>query len=118
MNISVFIQTLNEENNLPRCLDSLVWSDDIVVLDSFSSDSTEEISKSYRCRFFQRPYDGRANNQNWAVENIEFKYPWVWYVDADEVTPPKLAREIKEKCSDDSRPEVAYFVRKFVPQVL
>lgn len=112
MKVSVFIQTLNEEDNLPRCLGSLSWSDDIVVLDSLSSDSTEEISRSYGCRFYQRPYDGRANNQNWAVKNIEFKYPWVWYVDADEVTPPELVQEMKEKCSDVSRPEVAFYVRR------
>jgi glycosyltransferase involved in cell wall biosynthesis len=111
-NVSVFIQTLNEEKNMPRCLDSLKWSDDIVVLDSISSDRTEEIVRSYGCRFYQRPYDGRANNQNWAVQNIKFKHPWVWYVDADEVTPPELAEEIQRVCSDEGREEVAYFVRR------
>jgi glycosyltransferase involved in cell wall biosynthesis len=111
-NVSVFIQTLNEETNMPRCLNSLRWSDDIVVLDSGSTDKTEKIVKSYGCRFFQRPYDGRANNQNWAVQNIKFKYKWVWYVDADEVTPPKLAEEIQTVCADETREEVAYFVRR------
>lgn len=112
MSVSVFIQTLNEEANLPRCLSSLSWSDDIVVLDSISSDGTERIVKDFGGRFYQRPYDGRASNQNWAVENIEFKHPWVWYVDADEVTPPELAREIREICSDPARPEAAYYVRR------
>ena len=112
MGISVFVQTLNEEVNLPRCLESLSWSDDIVVLDSISSDGTERIVRDFNGRFFQRPYDGRANNQNWAVENIEFKHPWVWYVDADEVTPPELSQEIQETCSDPGRPEAAYYVRR------
>jgi len=111
MGISIFIQTLNEEDNLPRCVESLSWSDDIVVLDSFSSDSTEEIAKSYGCRFYQRPYDGRANNQNWAVENIEFKHPWVYYSDADEVVPSELRDEILQVTSDVARPEIAYRVR-------
>jgi len=111
-NISVFIQTLNEEKNLPRCLESLTWSDDIVILDSVSSDRTEEIAKKYGCRFYQRPYEGRAKNQNWAVENIDFKYKWVWYVDADEITPKELAEEIQEICSDENRKEVAFFVRR------
>lgn len=111
MNISVFIQTLNEEENLPRCLDSLSWSDDIVVLDSLSSDSTEKIAKSHGCRFYQRPYDGRANNQNWAVENIEFKYPWVYYSDADEIVPYELRDEILKVTSEKNRPEVAYRLR-------
>jgi len=112
MYTSVFIQTLNEENNLPRCLDTLKWSDDVVVLDSMSSDGTERIARHYGCRFYQRPYDGRANNQNWAVKNIEFKHPWVWYVDADEVTTSELAREIQAVTADAERPEVAYYIRR------
>lgn len=113
MCVSVFVQTLNEEQNLPRCLESIKdLTDDIVVLDSLSSDGTEEVVKKYGGRFFQRAYDGRANNQNWAVENINFKYPWVWYVDADEVTQPELVEEIKSICSDDSIAEVAFFCRR------
>lgn len=112
MSVSVFIQTLNEENNLPRCLESLAWSDDIVVLDSFSNDKTEEVAKSYGCRFFQRKYDGRANNQNWAVENIDFKHDWVWYVDADEVTPEELKKEILSVCNDEAIKYSAFYVRR------
>ncbi|MDR1683430.1 MAG: glycosyltransferase family 2 protein [Candidatus Symbiothrix sp.] len=112
MCVSIFIQTLNEEKNLPRCFDSLKWSDDIVVLDSISCDRTEVIAKQYGCRFFQRKYDGRANNQNWAVKNIDFKYDWVWYVDADEVTPPSLAEEIQKICSNPDTEEVVFFARR------
>lgn len=111
MSVSVFIQTLNEEHNLPRCLDSVKWSDDIIVLDSFSSDQTVEIARNVGARVFQRAYDGRANNQNWAVENIEFKYPWVYYSDADEVVSPELRDEILQVTSDLNRAEVAYRVR-------
>ncbi|MHC4294853.1 MAG: glycosyltransferase family 2 protein, partial [Planctomycetota bacterium] len=109
--ISVFIQTLNEEENLPRCLESLKWSDDIVVLDSLSSDRTEEIARAAGARFFQREYDGRANNQNWAVENIEFRYPWVYYSDADEIVTPELVEEMRQVVSDPSREEVCYRLR-------
>lgn len=111
MSVSIFIQTLNEQQNLPRCLASVAWSDDIVVLDSLSSDRTVEIARAAGARVFQRQYDGRANNQNWAVENIEFKHPWVWHTDADEVTPPELAGEIGKVTSDASRSEVVYYVR-------
>jgi len=111
MPVSVFIQTLNEEGNLPRCLESLRWSDDIVVLDSFSTDRTEEIARSAGARFYQRKYDGRANNQNWAVENIEFKYPWVYQSDADETVPDELAKEIGEVTGCANRKEVVYWVR-------
>ena len=111
MSVSVFIQTLNEEHNLPRCLESVSWSDDIVVLDSLSSDRTVEIAREAGARVFQRKYDGRANNQNWAVENIDFRYPWVWHTDADEVTTPELAKEIQVVTSDPARSEVTYYVR-------
>lgn len=109
--ISVFIQTLNEEINLPRCLESVSWSDDIVVLDSYSTDNTEKIARSHGCRFYQREYEGRAANQNWAVANIKFKYDWVWYVDADEVTPAVLYEELLSIALDTKNPNVLYRVR-------
>lgn len=111
MTVSVFIQTLNEEDNLPRCLASLGFSDDIVVLDSFSSDRTEEVARAAGARFFQREYEGRAPNQNWAVENIAFKHPWVYYSDADEVVTPELREEILRVVSDETRAEVVYRLR-------
>jgi glycosyltransferase involved in cell wall biosynthesis len=111
MTVSIFIQTLNEEVNLPVCLKSVSFSDDIVVLDSFSSDQTEEITRSAGARFYQRKYDGRAANQNWAVENIPFKYPWVYYSDADEVVTPDLRDEILRVVSDREREEVVYRLR-------
>ena len=60
MGISIFIQTLNEEENLPGVLDSASWSDDIVVLDSLSTDRTREIAEERGCRWFEREYAGRG----------------------------------------------------------
>src|SRR5207249_1775242 len=86
--ISVLILTLNEEENLPRCLESLSWSDDIHVLDSFSTDRTVQIARAAGARVEQRAFDNWAAHQNWALKNIPFKHPWVYYSDADErVTP-------------------------------
>jgi glycosyltransferase involved in cell wall biosynthesis len=110
--VSIFIQTLNEENNLARCLDSFAWSDDIVVLDSFSTDATEQIARAYGARWVQHEYKGRAEHQNWAMEHISFKYPWVYYSDADEVMPVALAEEIASITADGKRLEVAYRVRR------
>lgn len=112
VNVSIFIQTLNEEANIAACLECFSWADDIVVLDSFSSDKTEEITLRYGARWIQHRYEGRAAHQNWAVENIPFKHPWVYYSDADERVPPELAEEILRVTSDSTRPEVAYKVRK------
>lgn len=94
MSVSIFIQTLNEEDNLPGLLESVAWADDIVVLDSLSTDRTEEIARAAGCRFFARAFDGRGPHQNWAMENIDFKHRWVFYLDADERMTPELKEEI------------------------
>src|SRR4030042_4053472 len=111
MSISILILTLNEELNLPDCLESVSWSDDIVVVDSFSSDRTVEIAKAAGARIVQRKFDNWSAHQNWAVENIEFRYPWVYYSDADEIMPSELRDEILKVISEKDRPGVAYRVR-------
>jgi len=95
MSVSIFIQTLNEEDNLPGLLESVAWADDIVVLDSLSTDRTREISEAAGARWFERPYDGRGNHQNWAMEHIDFQHQWVFYLDADERMTPELRAEIE-----------------------
>ncbi len=92
--ISVLVLTLNEEQNLPRCLDSARWSDDIVVFDSFSADATVQLARSAGARVVQRRFDNWAAHQNWALQNIRFKHPWVYYSDADEVVTPELRDEM------------------------
>lgn len=109
MCVSIFIQTLNEEQNLPSCLDSVRMCDDVVVLDSISTDRTEEICRQRGVRFFQRPYDGRGPHQNWAMERINFKYPWVFYLDADEHMTPELWEEVCRIAGDPKQKCVAYF---------
>ncbi len=95
MSVSIFIQTLNEEDNLPGLLESVAWADDIVVLDSLSTDRTKEICLQAGARWYERAFDGRGTHQTWAMENIEFKHQWVFYLDADERMTPKLRQEIE-----------------------
>lgn len=109
--ISVLILTLNEEANLPRCLESLSWCDDIVVLDSGSSDRTVEIAREYGARVVTRPFDNWASHQNWALESIEYRHPWLYYSDADEDMPPELRDELIQVATASSQPHAAYRVR-------
>lgn len=109
MPISIFIQTLNEEQNLVGLLESVAWSDDIVVLDSLSSDSTELIAREHGCRWFTREYDGRGTHQNWAMENIDFKHNWVFYLDADERMTEELKDEILAIANNPDEKCVAYY---------
>jgi len=100
MSISVLILTLDEEVNLPQCLASLEWTDDVVVLDSGSSDRTQELARQAGVRVKHRDFDNYASQRNFGLEDIEYKYPWVLMVDADEIVPPELAQEMKSVVSD------------------
>jgi glycosyltransferase involved in cell wall biosynthesis len=88
--ISVLILTKNEQQDLPGCLESVRWSDDIHLYDSVSSDRTVEIARNAGARIVERPFDNWAAHQNWGLRNIRFKHPWVFYIDADERVTPHL----------------------------
>jgi glycosyltransferase involved in cell wall biosynthesis len=109
MAISILILTLNEETNIAACLDALAGFDDIVVFDSLSKDKTVEIARAKGARVVERPFDNWAAHQNWAMDNIEFRHPWVFYLDADERMTPELREEILAIARDSARPEVAFY---------
>jgi glycosyltransferase involved in cell wall biosynthesis len=92
--ISVVILTLNEELNLPRCLEAISLCDDVLLVDSFSSDATLKIAAEHGARVVQRAFDNFAGQRNFAVEHCELKYEWVFHLDADEVMTPELLAEI------------------------
>jgi glycosyltransferase involved in cell wall biosynthesis len=111
MNVSVLILTLNEEINIRACLDTLSWSDDVVVLDSFSDDATTRIATEFGARVLQRRFDTWSAHQNWAVETIEFRHPWVLYLDADERCPPEMRDEVLAR-TFAKVPENAFRIRR------
>lgn len=91
--ISVVIITYNEEKNIARCLDSVKGiADDIVVVDSFSTDRTEAICKEKGARFVQHKFEGHIEQKNWAV--TQAKFPHVLSIDADEVISEELKASI------------------------
>ncbi|VGO21664.1 glycosyltransferase family 2 protein [Pontiella sulfatireligans] len=92
--VSILILTKNEEINIERCIQSVAWSDDIVVFDSFSDDRTVEIAERLGARVIQRKFDNWSAHQNWGVENIKFKHSWVYYTDADEICDEQLQEEL------------------------
>jgi glycosyltransferase involved in cell wall biosynthesis len=96
MSASVLILTFNEEKNLPACLESLKWCDDIVVFDSFSTDRTVEIAKAAGARVAQRSFDNYGSQRESARAAVKYKYPWVLALDADEIPDEDLTAEILE----------------------
>ena len=91
--ISVVIITFNEENNIGRCLDSVQKvADEVVVVDSFSTDGTEAICKEKGARFIQHSFDGHIEQKNWAI--TQAKHQYVLSLDADEALDEQLVASI------------------------
>lgn len=90
---SVLILTLNEEKNLPACLASVRGCDDIVILDSHSTDRTAEIARSAGARVFTHAFRNFADQRNHAQTAIPFRHEWIFHLDADEMMTPELHEE-------------------------
>jgi len=107
--ISVVILTLNEEHNIGDCIRALSFSDDIVIVDSFSTDRTVEIARSFpNVRVFQRQFDTEYKQRNYALHDVEYKHDWLYICDADERVPEDLARELSATASSADSQHVAY----------
>jgi glycosyltransferase involved in cell wall biosynthesis len=92
--LSVAIVTLNEETNLPRTLASVAWADEIVVVDSGSTDATGAIAQSHGARFLTEPWRGFAAQKNFALSLCTSE--WVLSLDADETVSPELVASIQK----------------------
>ncbi|MDQ2744335.1 MAG: glycosyltransferase family 2 protein, partial [Chloroflexota bacterium] len=94
--ISVLILTRNEQSDLPDCLASVAWSDDIHVFDSLSTDDTVAIAQAAGAHVHQRAFDDYATHRNAALSTVPFKHPWVFLLDADERPTPELSHEMQQ----------------------
>jgi glycosyltransferase involved in cell wall biosynthesis len=117
--ISVLIPTKNEEQDLPDCLESVRWSDDIHVYDSGSTDATPEIARRLGARVVPRISSNHldlfggneAQHKNWALEHIPFKYDWVLHLDADERLTRALTTSIQQAVQNPGD-KVAFRMRR------
>ncbi len=117
--ISILILTKNEEQDLPGCLESVAWSDDIHVYDSGSTDATAAVAARAGALFTLRAARGgqelfggnEAEHKNWALVNLPFKYSWVLHLDADERVTPELAASIQQAVRKPSD-HVAFHMRR------
>lgn len=94
--ISVVILTKNEAQDLPGCLESVKWSDDVHVFDSYSNDDTAKIAARHGASVTQRKFDNFASQRNAALHSLHYKHPWLLILDADERVPPLLHDELRE----------------------
>jgi len=109
--VSVLVLTKNEEQDLPGCLESISWCHDIHVFDSYSTDSTLQIAEAAGASITQRTFDNWAAHQNWGLEHIPFRYPWVFYIDADERMTPELVASMVRVATAESE-FVAYRLQR------
>lgn len=107
MNISAVIITWNEQRNIQRCLESLEGVvEEIVVVDSFSTDDTEKICRAHNVRFIQNPFHGHIEQKNFAMSQVSYDY--VLSLDADEALSQELRRSILKIKNQPGQPEKAY----------
>jgi glycosyltransferase involved in cell wall biosynthesis len=94
MNVSVLLLTFNEASNLPRCLNALMWCDDIIVVDSGSTDGTVELARQHGGRVLSRPFDDFAAQRNFGLTEGRPKHDWILHLDADEVVTEAFVKEL------------------------
>ena len=109
--ISVLILTRNEEQDLPGCLDSVAWCDDVHVFDSESTDRTLDIARSRGARVAVRSFDGYARQRNAALQ-LPYRYPWLLVLDADERPTPELSAEIQRAVREAPEAVAAFRMRR------
>jgi glycosyltransferase involved in cell wall biosynthesis len=92
--ITAIIPTFNEEFHIKEAIESVLWCDEVIVVDSFSTDRTVEIVKSFpQVRLLQREYEHSASQKNWTIPQAS--HPWIFLLDADERPTAELVEEIK-----------------------
>lgn len=109
--VSVLILTLNEEQDLPGCLDSVAWCDDIHVFDSNSTDRTAEIARARGATVTTRAFDTYARQRN-ASMLLPYRHPWVLVLDADERATPELGLEVQRVAAEAPANVGAYRIRR------
>lgn len=103
LDLTVIVLTYNESLHLNRCLDSISkYAQSIFIIDSNSSDGTQDIALKYGANVLQNPFINQANQFNWALDNANITTKWVLRLDADEYLEPKLIDELYSKLSSIS----------------
>lgn len=109
---SIVILTYNEEQEVEACLKSVAWADDVLVFDSFSSDRTVERALACGARVIQNRFENYANQRQAALSQGDFKYPWVFMLDADERFTSGLRAEIERELASAPADRAIYRLRR------
>lgn len=109
--VSVVVLTLNEEPNIGRCLASVAWADQVVVVDAGSVDQTVAVAKSMGAEVVEQPWLGFSAQREYALRMPQLRHDWVYFVDADEWVSPQLAAEICVRLAEPGCAGFSYRLR-------
>lgn len=107
--VTAIIPTFNEEINIEKAIKSVLWADEILIVDSFSTDKTVEIARKYTDKILIHDYINSATQKNWAIPQAT--HPWIFLLDADERATVELEKEIKSILEKGTRMS-AFWVRR------
>lgn len=111
--VSILIPIRNEAGNLPRSLAAVAWADEVVVVDSESTDGSQEIARKAGAQVVQFRFNGIwPKKKNWALENVPFRNEWVFILDADEVLLPGAEEEIRGIISNQGKGFAGYWINR------
>jgi glycosyltransferase involved in cell wall biosynthesis len=100
--VTVVVLTQDEEPNIGRCLTSVAWASQVVVVDSGSTDGTQKIARSLGAEVVEQPWLGFSGQREFALRLSQVRHDWVYFVDADEWVSPQLAGEIAQRLREPS----------------
>lgn len=110
--LSAIVPIRNEAKNLPRCLASIGWADEIFVVDSQSSDGSQRIAEEHGARVVQFEFNGAwPKKKNWALEHLPFRNQWIFILDADEVLPNEAEAEFRGAIAN-AGPIAGYWINR------
>jgi len=111
--ITVLIGVKNEAQIIARCLAALPWVDEIIVVDSHSTDATVEIATSYGAQVIQFDFNGYWPKKiGWAIANLSFKHKWIFMLDADEVLPNCIYDELAAITQQAQPTHLGYWINR------
>jgi glycosyltransferase involved in cell wall biosynthesis len=109
MPVSTVILTKNEADDLPPCLDSLDWCEDLHVLDSGSDDQTQKIAWEHGAQVTENGFQSFGQQRNWALDNLDLASEWILFLDADERSTPSFQKEITDSIENANESTAGFF---------
>jgi len=113
--VSLIVLTYNEEDNIDHCLSAAASCfEEIIIVDSFSTDGTVDICRKYTDRIYTHPFENQAKQFNWAIDNLEISSEWILRLDSDEMLTPELRDEICRKIPEIPNGIAGVYLRRRV----